>query len=332
MAERLIDRLEAYLNTAVGRQVELRDIRAFLQIEPGGKDDQNLRVQMATTMVARKLVVPSGRKDGVYKVIRRVNPVKVYGRERKSPITIRFPRTQDTGEELLFAQDIIFREGDLILLSGQSNKGKTALCINFCGENIESHPVLMGNEYTSIDNEPMPRFLSRLDHMEWVEWADELGEDKFTLLPVREDYAEHIVKDRINIIDWINLDANMLYGISAVMEGIKRELGRGIAIIAIQKKEGESAGRGGQFTKDFADCELLLDQFDGDEILLTVGKVKEYKRPVSGRMFAYKIADGVKIMNFREVVKCPVCRGLGNSHGKVCGECNGLGKVDKGIF
>ena len=64
--ERLSDRLLAYLGTAIGREVHLRDIRTFLQIEPGSKDDQNLRWQMANTMIEKKIVKPSGRNDGCY--------------------------------------------------------------------------------------------------------------------------------------------------------------------------------------------------------------------------------------------------------------------------
>ncbi|GAH14069.1 unnamed protein product, partial [marine sediment metagenome] len=143
------------------------------------------------------------------------------------------------------------------------------------GENIEYKPVLMGNEYTTIDGEPSSRFLHRLDNMDWVEWHN--GEDNFTLLPVRSDYAEHIIKDRINIIDWINIETGEHYLISRIMEDIKRELGKGIAIIAIQKSAGSEAERGGQFTKDFADVEILLDKFGEDEVLLTLGKIKEAK-------------------------------------------------------
>ncbi len=329
MTERLSDKLGELLNTMQGREVTLNSLRNELRIDPGTPSWNSIRVLMHN-LIDKKIVKPSGRNDGVYKVIQQVKPIKVFGRERRPPIKIFFPCDRDTGKELDFAENIVLREGDLITCSGVSNKGKTLLCLNFCGENIESHPALMGNEYTSVDNEPMPRFLSRLDSMDWVEWFDGDGEDKFTLLPVRADYAEHIVKDKINIIDWINLDANALYGISSVMEAIKKELGKGVAIIAIQKKEGESAGRGGQFTKDFADCELLLDPYSEEEILLTVGKVKEYRKPISGHMFAYKITNGVKITNFREVVRCPFCKGLGTTRGAPCTECEGRGKVDKG--
>jgi hypothetical protein len=323
--ERLSDKLREYLSTCRGRTVNLKDIRAFLQIETGSKDDRNLRTLMSTTLVTERRVKPSGLSDGVYKVLSIVEPVKVYGRQRRPPIKIKFPRDQNSLEELYVADDIILREGDLILISGQSNFGKTGICLNFAGENIDDNPVLMGNEYTTVDKEPSSRFLNRLDNMDWVEWANGNGEDKFTLLPVFTDYAEYIRKDKINIIDWINLDE--FYEISKVMEEIKRAVGKGVAIIAIQKSEHSNAGRGGQFTKDFADVEILLDQYGEREILMTMGKVKESNRRVSGRTFAFSLQKGVKVNDFREVVKCGCARGWRGT--KKCTECDGTGFRDK---
>ncbi len=217
----------------------------------------------------------------------------------------------------------------------------TTLCLNFCGENINQHPILMGNEYTQIvpseldptktDYVPSPRFTNRLEAMNWVEWVDVDGNDKFTLLPVWEDYAEHIVKDRINIIDWINLPGEY-YGISPLMEGIKHAIGRGIGIIALQKNEGNTAGRGGSMTRDFADCELLLDKFGDNDVLLTIGKVKEYNKRVIGRTFAYSIVNsGMSIVNFREVRKCPKCHGFGVIKGQQCDSCDGNKYIEGGV-
>jgi len=229
--------------------------------------------------------------------------------------------------------NIVIREGDIVSIGGVSNYGKTAIALNFCGENINYRPVLMGNEYTTRigdtkEYEPTPRFLNRLDAMDWVEWVNGTGEDKFTLLPVREDYAEHIVKDRLNIIDWINLDANKLYDISRVMDDIKAEIGRGVAIIVLQKGDIANAPRGGQFAKDFTDCELLIDKFTERESMLTIGKVKEYNRPVIGRKFAFGISQGVKIVKFREITKCLECFGKGWVGNKPCIVCNRTGYID----
>lgn len=338
MLERLSDKLREYLGSVQGRVVNLKDLRAELKIDPADPAWDGIRVQMLN-LSKDKIVRPSGRNDGVYKVVTQVKPVKVFvdERERRPPFDLFFPKDFDTGMPMSFAESIVIREGDIVTIGGVSNYGKTCLALNFCGENINYLPVLMGNEYTTRvgdtdEYEPTPRFLNRLDNMDWVEWVNGAGEDKFTLLPVREDYAEHIVKDRINIIDWINLDASRLFDISKLMSDIKAEVGRGIAIPVLQKGEG-AMPRGGQFAKDFTDCELLIDRLSERESLLTIGKVKEYTRPVIGKTFAFGISQGIKIINFREITKCPTCFGKGwkkaGNTSIPCDICFKTGYIDK---
>lgn len=334
MPDRLSDKVMEFLQTAQGKTVSLTYLRSELKIDPDSPAWNGLRVLMLR-LTEKKIVKPSGLNDGFYKVVRQVKAVNVFGeqRERKPPFELFFPRDFETGMEMLFAEDIVIREGDIVTIGGVSNYGKTCLALNFCGENIKYNPVLMGNEYTTRvgetdEYEPTPRFLNRLDAMDWVQWTNGTGQDNFTLLPVREDYAEHIVKDKINIIDWINLEANKLYDISKVMDDIKAEIGRGIAIPILQKGEGEMA-RGGQFTKDFTDCELLIDKFTERESMLTIGKVKEYTKAVMGRKFAFGIFKGVKITNFREIVKCSTCHGKKWIGNKPCGDCDRTGYIDK---
>ncbi len=212
----------------------------------------------------------------------------------------------------------------------------TTVCLNYCGENIKKNPIIMGNEYTIVtDNgyDVSPRFIHRMKTMSiknngWIDWVDSEGKDKFTLLPVWADYAEHIIKNKINIIDWINLPGEY-YMISPVMEGIKKALGRGVGIVALQKNEGNATGRGGSMTRDFADLEMLIDRFGDDEVLLTLGKVKESTRPLAGKTYAYTIHQGVKILNFREVKKCPDCSGQGFKVGKACETCGTKKFIDK---
>tara|TARA_Y100000310_G_scaffold64447_1_gene59970 strand:- start:3125 stop:4144 length:1020 start_codon:yes stop_codon:yes gene_type:complete len=311
-----------------GEKTSLKEIRLELNISQGSRSFDAVR-NILFQLAEQREVVPLGQ--GFFRVVKQVSPVQVFGKKPASEKQLLFPRCYDTGLEMSFGEDIIMREGDLILLSGRSNFGKTALCLNFCGANIALHPILMGNEYTTLGEEPAPkpRFLHALANMEWVNWKNGNG-DAFSLLPVYGDYAEHIHRGKLNIIDWINQDAGALWEISRTMEGIKRELGRGIAIVAIQKGDDANAGRGGQFTKDFADCELLLDRYGtSDEVKLTIGKVKESRRPVLGRTFAYKISRGVRITDFREVIRCQSCYGKGWIHNKPCESCQKIGWVDK---
>ena len=325
MTERLSDKLREFLATCEGREVSLKYLREELKIDPNSPAWNGLR-EYLRQLIEKKIVRPSGRNDGVYRVIKKADPINVFGEPLSEPVVLFFPRDFDTMMEMNFAEDLIIREGDLILISGRSNYGKTQMCMSFAGENIDSNPVLMGNEYTTLENKPSPRFLNRLKNMDWIKWQDDNGKQKFTLLPVRSDYAEHIVKDKNNIIDWINIDTGEHYMIGTIMESIKRELGKGIGIIAIQKAEGADSGRGGQFTEDFADVEILLDKMpESDDVLLTLGKVKESSRKVTGRTFAYGISQGVKIINFREVHKCKDCFGKGWKFNKPCETCNKSG-------
>ena len=327
MAELTTNDIKDFLSQLQGKEISLQDIRKEFNILPNTKSFDAVR-NIMFRLTEQKVVRPSGKHSGTYKIITQVAPVSIFSVDRPitEPFPLIFPRDFDTGQEWDFVNDVVIREGDMILASGLSNFGKTAVCLNFLGENITSKPVLMGNEYTTlVDGEyiPTPRFLSRLRAMDWVDWVDVDGCDKFTLLPVRDDYAEHIVADKINIIDWINIDSGEHYMIGSILEGIKRQLGRGIAIVAIQKAEGATAGRGGQFTRDFADLELLIDRFGDSDVLLTIGKVKEANRNIVGKNYSYSIGKGVKLFNFREVKKCPACHGTGYNKSGKCETCQG---------
>jgi len=328
MAEITTSEIREYLLKKQGREVNLNGIRSDLNIVKGSKSwdaIRNILYQLEVSRVVRQ----SGKRDGVYKVVTQVKPVSVFGKERRPPISVNFPCDSETRMPMPWEEDIVMREGDLILIAGQSNYGKTTLAMNIAGENIDSNPVLMGNEYTTVDGEPTPRFLNRIDAMDWVKWYDEDG-DRFTLLPVRDDYVEHIVKDRMNIIDWINIP-DELYLISRLSEDMKRAVGKGVIVAVIQKSSGSSSGRGGQFTKDFTDLEILLDplpESSVDEVLLTLGKIKESRARVMGRSFAYGIRNGVKIINLREVYKCKACFGKGWRYQKPCTECNRSGYIE----
>jgi hypothetical protein len=330
MQIRLSDKVREYLKSIPDRDIDLNQLRIDLNISKGSPAWEGLR-KLMFQLIEEKIVRPSGRKDGTYHVIKPAHPVALFSvsRERSLPFELHFPIDADRFMPLEFAEDIIIREGDIVTIGGVSNFGKTAMALNFCAQNVDINPVLMGNEYTTIDGEPDSRLLNRLEKLDWVKWVNDDGSDKVTLLPVWGDYAQHVIKDRLNIIDWINLNGNQLYDISQIMQQIKFVQGKGVSILVLQKGENSNAPRGGQFAKDFTQCELLIDKFTESESLLTIGKVKESTYPIMGKTYAYSIAQGIKIINFREVVSCPDCRGSKYVKNEKCTRCQGKGKVDK---
>lgn len=309
-------------------EFDLERLRSRYHIDP----ESSTFYMAIKRLLADKKLRRLGR--GHYRRIDKVLPVSVFGtgRERRPPFNLIFPRDFTTDMELEFADSIVIREGDLITIGGVKSTGKTQLCLNFCAENIDLSPVLMGNEYTIFSegvHEPSPRFLERLDRMsEWVTWVNGNGEDKFILLPVSEDYAEHVIANKLNIVDWINLDAGALYDVGDVLKGIKAAAGRGVSVAALQKGEGAINPRGGQFVRDFSDLEILLDPFGKNphDVLLTIKGAKETTKSVVGKTYAYTIGEGgTKIFNFREVRKCKGCSGSKIFKGHDCEECLGTG-------
>jgi hypothetical protein len=343
MGKNLTEAVREFIKGSEGKVISLDLLRKELKIDPDTPSWGNLRV-ICSRLCDEKLLKSYGKSEGQYKVVVQYSPIKVFtkDREKRPPFDLRFPKDFDTGMELSFSDNILIREGDLITIGGVKSTGKTTLCMNFVAENINKRPILMGNEYTAfVDGifTTAPRFFNRMiDMSEWVEWCDEEGNDKFTLIPAREDYAEAISMyghNKINVIDWINLAGDRNYDIGKVLEGVKSEVGKGIAIVSLQKGEGNENPRGGQYVRDFSDLEIILDYFgkNKEDILLTIKgakeKIDESKPSKVGRTYAYTIGhNGTRILDFREVKKCSYCRNTGYVKGVECEYCQGKKYVD----
>jgi hypothetical protein len=209
--------------------------------------------------------------------------------------------------------------GDIAVIAGTSNMGKSAFCQNFLWENMDNFPcTLMGNEYTP------GKFKRRTSRMTWKSPIDEEGEPKFELIDRRQNWKDIIRPDNINIIDWLNLGDNW-YAIGKVIEEIQGKLHNGIALIAIQKDEHKTLGRGASFSEELASLYLVIDYER-----LFIRKAKEWREwNPNGKIYGFSIVDGgTKFHNIRLIRKCKVCWGSGHSKGGQCESCNGTGYVD----
>lgn len=321
--------VRSFLLPLQGRVVDLAYIRKEMNIAPQSQSWFELR-KIMSRLADQKVVRASGKHDGVYKVIEEVSPVDIFSNENDAKFDLWLPRDWETGMEFPFASEIVAREGDMWIIAGVSNYGKTTLAMNFLGENIVNHQcVLMGNEYTTLDKKPSPRLVSRIKAMDWVTWKDDEGKQKFTLLPVHTDFAEHVVPGALNIIDWIDAEDGEFFMMGKILREIKKAVGNGFVICTLQKEEYKELGRGAGTTRDYADAYFMVDPHGKSEARLTIGKVKESTDKVTGRSWAYRIDKGVKLMDVREVVKCHSCNGQGKIKYGECLTCGGIGWINK---
>jgi len=336
MAERLIDKVREVLEGAEGKVIHLNELRRELMLQPRTPEWESIRKTMQLLSKDR-VVKPSGLRDGNYKVLKPINcvPFTLDGDDKEGILDVRFPRSYIDDSSFDFQDNVELSEGDLILITGETNYGKTGIAVSFLAENLGLLEAtdLMGSEYNSPDGQISPKFKRRLKRMNWAKWDDENGM-RFNLWPIEHDYEDYIVPNHLTVIDWLTIPGEF-WMIDTVMKTIKNSIGRGLAIVVTQKNKGAEFSEGGQRANRYADLVLKIDRFGDGESLLTVDKVKASKgKSPSGRTFAFGFADyGANLINIREVVKCPKCfkKGyvkVGNEY-KRCPLCEGRKYIDK---
>ncbi len=285
--------------------------------------------KMMHDLVQSKEIKPSGNRDGFYRVLAKATPVKWWEADGSVYFDLGHPTGHKDNTRFAWEELVNISPGDLILIGGVSNYGKSCLALNYLGENIDRYNCLvMGNEYTTLDGIPSPKFKRRLENMSWVQWFNGSGEPKFQLLPIRADFDCYVEKGKLNIIDWINMPENP-YLIGRVLEDIKANLGDGVAIVVVQKSRTSELGVGGQFTEHFADLYLTIDPYGDWQSRVTIGKVKDAKARATGRSWAFKIEDsGANLAEIREIARCGKCYGKGVTARGRCFDCDGVGWVE----
>lgn len=239
----------------------------------------------------------------------------------KDSVPFNWPKGRD-GTSFPFDGQLTVRPTDIIVLAGTSNAGKSALCKNLVVENMDD----WNGRLTYMVNEYQPaRFKRSMNLMDWNTPHNSDGTLKFELIQRDCDWEYAIEPDKLNVIDWISMGGDF-YKIGTVIKGIQERLHDGVAVVVIQKGEGNSLGTGGQFSEHFASYYLSVD-FER----ITFKKAKEYHgyNP-NGKSYGFKLADGVLLNELREVWKCNQCGGQGERFqkgvGKVrCIGCDGLG-------
>ena len=234
-------------------------------------------------------------------------------------ININWPKGRD-GTKFGFDGCVCISPGDIIVVAGVSNMGKTTFAQNFLWENMDNYPcVLMGNEYTPV------KFKRRIARMAWNDPIIN-GKPKFELIRRLENWADIIEPDKITIIDWIALPANELYNIGHVIQGIQSKVGNGVGLIVLQKDEASNLGRGRAFSEELASLYLTIDKSR-----MTVRKAKEwFGHDPNREVYGFYITNGgVEFRNIRPLVKCFDCKGSGQTKSGECFHCHGTGYIEK---
>ncbi len=288
------------------------------QLEISERENRHFVVQKLSYEVKAETLEKSNR---LYRYINKeIKYIDWLDETMEATLNVKWPQGRD-GTKFGFDGHACISPKDIIVVTGTSNMGKTAVCLNFLWENMDNYPCrLMGNEYAPA------KFRRRVKRMDWKNPLDDNGKPKFELIERHENWKDIIEPDKFNIIDWLSLPGDKLYMVGNVIEGIQSKLRMGIALIVLQKDEDAKLGRGRGFSEELASLYLVIDKGR-----LTVRKAKEwYEHNPNFEMYGFEITGGgTEFRNIREIIKCSKCYGTGKYRGGECDCDNGF--LDKEI-
>ena len=170
--------------------------------------------------------------------------------------------------------------GNMAVVAGSPNAGKTALLLNFIYQNQNNFPIY----YLCSEMGPV-ELRDRLDKFPGMAIEDW----HFEAIERASDFADVIRPDCVNVIDYLEMTTE-LYLINTYLTAISHKLGSGLAIVAVQKKQGAQYGRGQEFGMEKPKLYLSMDK---GKLQIVKGKSWATKNvDPNGLQVSFKIIGG----------------------------------------
>jgi len=174
--------------------------------------------------------------------------------------------------------------GNIVIVAGQPNAGKSALLYNIAADNMGKWKIHFFNSESGPDE-----LTDRLSQFDDVPLDDFFKDVNF--FERSEDFASAIVPGRgnLNIIDFMEIHENH-YLIGKWLKEIHDKLDGALCVIALQKKAGRDEGVGGMATLEKP--RLYLSMSPG---VIKITKAKAWRNPrqnPNGKEITFKLVAG----------------------------------------
>lgn len=262
--------------TACPGEFSVKDLDYDLGIKES--KDRMGRTKILEKFVAEKILSREGKRRGVYR------PYK------KELVTMDYTRSNDNFLPIWLPMGIHKMvgtlPGNIIILAGDPNAGKTAVMLNIIKNNMHKFNVHYFNSEMGAGE--LKGRLQKFDGMELDNW-------KFNAYSRDRDFADVIFKgeNSLNIIDFLEVHEDF-YLVGEKIKQIHSVLDGGIAIIAIQKNKGADMAVGGNRTMEKA--RLVLNIEPGK---FKITKAKNFVKPdfnPNGAMCEWKLVNGCQFI------------------------------------
>lgn len=251
------------------------------------KDHKKAANMAILRLVEDGVLTKCGTKRGCYRLI-----------EGDAP-RLRLSDVGKMGDEITmiwpFAIENYFRTlpKNLIVVAGAKDAGKTAFLLNVARFNMNSpHGLFYFTSEMGLGE--LADRIGKFDNIDFAEW-----DKKVKMYERAENFPDVIKPDSINIIDYLEISDNF-YLVNQMLRDIWKQLRKGVAIVALQKKGDAEWGRGGEFSAEKARLYITLNP--GKEHQPHIAKItaaKNWRKPTEnprGKTWQYKLVQGCKFV------------------------------------
>lgn len=215
--------------------------------------DRDLGLSSPTLKNNRRLILFRLKEQGVIEPHEKIN--KQFRFVNTKITSLNFKGAQTTGVlsikwPLGIEKYVNLFPGNMAVIAGSPNAGKTALMLNFIYLNQNDFPI-----YYFCSEMGEVELRDRLDKFPGMD----INDWKFEAIERAGDFADVIRPDCVNVIDFLEMTTE-LYTINTHLTAITHKLGTGVAIVAVQKKLGAQYGRGQEFGLEKPKLYVSLDK------------------------------------------------------------------------
>ncbi len=242
------------------------------------REDQKLTWKVLNKMVEEGLVERVPERHGCYRTIDKECEEIDFLNAPEEKVDITLPFEINRKVEIM--------PGNIVVIAGEVNAGKTAFLLNVLRDNMDKFDVHYFS--SEMGGSELKKRLKKFDY------PLSLNEWKFKFKERSDNFGDVIVsgKGKLNIIDYLELHDNFFL-IAKHLSDIHKKLQDGIAIVAIQKNPGTDTGLGG--FRGMEKPRLYLSMSKG-RLRITKAKNWATQNNPNGLEVNFKIIEGCRLI------------------------------------
>ena len=261
-------------------------------LQMSSKQDRKTVNNCLHKLLQEGLLVKEGKKSGIFRTVDREEELIDWKNANITPLNVEFP--------LEVHSHVQIHRGNVVVIAGESNAGKTAFCLRTALLNKPKFKI----NYLSSEMNDGTELRIRLDQFD--EPLSSWDGIKFQFRT--DNFPDKIDPEGFNVIDYLDEGSDAeAYKMGMRIRQIADKLKGGIAVIAIQKPEGRDLGFGGAGTLNRARLYLSISP---GTLLIKKGKI--WTNPESnpnGKHVHFKLVKGCKFLYNNDLYIPPEERG-----------------------